>query len=67
MQNGVLIYPEILFRTYPDECFFDKNLNEIIHPNAENIPEYIRHFASAIFINDSFWNDSNKVLKELKM
>ena len=42
-------------------------LNEVIHPNAENIPEYIRYFASAIFANDSFWNDSNKVLQELKM
>ena len=43
------------------------DLNEIIHPLGENIPEYIRHYASAVFINDSFWNDSNKVLDELKM
>ena len=31
-----------------------RNLNEIIHPNAENIPEYIRHYASAIFSMDPF-------------
>ena len=43
------------------------DLNEIIHPKAEDISEYIRHYASAIFVNDSFWNDSNKVLEELKM
>lgn len=43
------------------------DLNEIIHPLGENIPEYIRHYPSAVFINDSFWNDSNKVLDELKM
>ena len=43
------------------------DLNEITHPKAEDISEYIRHYASAIFVNDSFWNDSNKVLEELKM
>ena len=43
------------------------DLNEIIHQLAENIPEYIRHYARAVFINDSFWNDSNKVLDDVKM
>ena len=43
------------------------DLNEVIHPMAEDIPEYIRHCASAMFVNESFWNDSNKVLEELKM
>ena len=43
-----------------------RNLNEIIHPNAENIPEYIRHYASAIFVNGSFWNDPSKILDEIK-
>ena len=60
---------------YTQEHFFQHtlmnvsfmDLNEIIHPMAENIPEYIRHFASAVFVNDSFWNDPNKVLEELKM
>ena len=40
--------------------------NEIIHPNAENIPEYIRHFASAIFVNESFWQNSNAITLELQ-
>ena len=43
-----------------------RNLDEIIHPNAENIPEYIRHCASTIFINGSFWNDSSKILDDMK-
>ena len=43
------------------------DLNEIIHPNAESIPEHIRHFASAIFVNESFWNDANAVTEELQM
>ena len=60
---------------YTQEYFFQHtlmnvffmDLNEIIHPNAEDIPEYIRHYGSAIFVNDLFWNDSNKVLEDLKM
>ena len=47
---------------YTQEYFFQHtlmnisfgNLNEIIHPNAENIPEYICHFASAAFVNADF-------------
>ena len=60
---------------YSQEYFFQHtlmnvsftNLNEIIHPNAENIPEYIRHYASAIFVNGSFWDDQTKVIQELQM
>ena len=60
---------------YRQEYFFQHtlmnvsftNLNEIIHPNAENIPEYIRHYASAIFVNGSFWDDQTKVIQELQM
>ena len=60
---------------YTQEYFFQHtlmnvsfmDLNEIIHPKAEDISEYICHYASAIFVNDSFWNDSNKVIAELKM
>ena len=59
---------------YTQEYFFQhtlmnvpfRDLNEIIHPNAENIPEYIRHYASAIFVNGSFWDDSFKVLDDMK-
>ena len=43
------------------------DLNEIIHPQAQNIPEYIRHYASAVFINGSFWNDLNRLQDELNM
>ena len=43
------------------------NLNEIIHPNAESIPEYIRHYTSAIFVNSSFWDDRTKLIEELQM
>ena len=43
------------------------DLNEIIHPNAENIPEYIRHFASAIFVKKSFWHNSNAIIKDLQL
>ena len=60
---------------YTQECFFQHtlinisftDLNEIIHPQAGNIPEYIQHYASAVCLNGSFWNDSNRVLDELKM
>ena len=43
------------------------DLNEIIHPNAENIPEYIRHFASAMFVKKSFWHNSNAIIKDLQL
>ena len=60
---------------YSQEYFFQHSLmnmsftdpNEIIHPNAESIPEYIRHFASAMFVNKSFWNNSNAITEELQM
>ena len=42
------------------------NLNEIIHPNAESIPEYIHHFASAMFVNESFWNNQTSITDELE-
>ena len=60
---------------YSQEYFFQHSLmnipftdlNEIIHPNAESIPEHIRHFAGAIFVNDCFWNNPNAVTEELQM
>ena len=60
---------------YNQEYFFQHlftsitltDLNEIIHPNAENIPEYIRHFASAMFVMKSFWHNSNAIIKELQL
>ena len=44
-----------------------RNLNEVIQPNAKNIPEHIRHFASAVFVNGKFWNNDNKILEELQL
>ena len=60
---------------YAQECFFQHalmnvsftDLNEIIHPKAEDISEYIRHYASAVFVNSSFWDDSKKVEDDMKM
>lgn len=60
---------------YSQEYFFQytlmnvsfTNLNEIIHLNAENIPEYIRHYASAMFVNSCFWNNQAKVLQGIEM
>ena len=43
------------------------DLDEIIHPNAESIPEYILHFSCAIFVSESFWNNPNTITKELQM
>ena len=40
------------------------DLSEIIHPNAEDIPEFIRHFASAIFVNGSYWHNSNAIMED---
>ena len=60
---------------YSQEYFFQHclmnirftDLNEIIHPRAESIPEYTRHFASALFANDSFWNNVNAITHELQV
>ena len=60
---------------YSQEYFFQHclinilftDLSEIIHPNAESIPEYIRHFASALFVTDSFWNNVNAITHELQV
>ena len=60
---------------YSQEYFFQHslmniaftNLNDIIHPNAENIPESLRHFASAVFINGCYWNDASKIQRDLEI
>ena len=44
-----------------------RNLNEIIHLNAENIPGYIRLYASAMFVNETFWSDNSKIPQELQL
>ena len=33
----------------------------------KSIPEYIWHYASAMFVNGSFWDDQTKLIQELKM
>ena len=60
---------------YTQEYFFQptlmnvsfRNLNEIIHLNAEKIPEYIRHYASAAFVNATFYNEPTKIMDEMKI
>lgn len=54
---------------YSQEYFFQytlmnvlfDNLNQIIHPNAENFAEVIRHYGSAIFVSGVFCNYSSKI------
>ena len=41
------------------------DLNEIIHLKTESIPEYICHFTSALFVNDTFWNNVNGITHAL--
>ena len=43
------------------------HLNEIIHPNAEEIPDHIRHFASAVYCNNTFWCNDMKIRCEMEM
>ena len=60
---------------YSQEYFFQHSLmsisftdpNEILHRNAESIPEYIWHFASALFVNGSFWNNTDAITEELQI
>ena len=42
-------------------------LDEIIHPNAEKIPDHIHHFVSAMYCNNSFWCNFMKILPEMEM
>lgn len=34
--------------------------------SAENIPEFIWHFASAMFVSKSLWRNSNAITQELQ-
>ena len=60
---------------YSDEYFCQHSLmnvpftslNDIIHPNAENIPESFRHFASAMYINGCYWNNVDKIRHDLEI
>ena len=40
------------------------DLNQIIHPNAEDIPEYIWHLQMACL--SSYWCNSSAIMKELQ-
>ena len=64
IQNDIQICLWVFLSAYPDVSF--RNLNEIIHLNAGNIPEYIRHYASAAFVNGDFWNDLSKIEENMK-
>lgn len=60
---------------YNQEYFFQhslmnipfSNLNEIIHPNAGDISENLRHFASAVFTNGECWNNNAKIRESLEL
>lgn len=43
------------------------DLNEIIHPNCEEIPDHIRHFASVMYCNNDFWCNDIKIRSEMEM
>ena len=43
------------------------HLNEIIHRYAEEIPNHIHHFASAIHCNSTFWCNDRKIRCEMEM
>ena len=42
------------------------NVNNIIHPNAENIPHGLLHFASAMYHNSQYWEDTDKVRSDME-
>ena len=42
------------------------NIDNIIHPNAENIPHPLLHFASAMYYNSQYWEDTNRVRADLE-
>ena len=43
------------------------DLNEIIHPNCEEIPDHVCHFASAMYCNNDFWCNDIKIRSEMEM
>ena len=43
------------------------NINSIIHPNAENIPFTLLHFASAMYYNNQYWEDTARVKADLQL
>ena len=43
------------------------NINDIIHPNAENIPYSLLHFASAMYHNSQYWKDMHKVRQDMEL
>ena len=43
------------------------NINSIIHPNAENIPFTLLHFASAMYYNNQYWEDTDRVKADLQL
>ena len=53
---------------YSQEYLFQHTLMNVSfrNPNGENIREYIHHYASAVFVNVSFWNDQSKILSEIQ-
>ena len=60
-------YTQEYFSQHTFMNVFFTDLNEIINPLAEDISEYTWYYASAIFVNCSFWDDSKKVEDNMEM
>ena len=43
-----------------------QDINGIIHPNAENIPPHLLHYASAIYHNSQYWQNLDNVRRDLE-
>ena len=56
-----------IFPTCADECFAYRSKWNNSSSSGRYSSEYIRHYASAVFVNSSFWDDSKKVKDDLKM
>ena len=43
-----------------------QDINSIIHPNAENMPPHLLHYASAIYHNSQYWQNIDNVRRDLE-
>ena len=43
-----------------------QDVNSIIHPNAENIPPHLLHYASARYHNSQYWQNIDNVRRDLE-
>ena len=43
------------------------NINNIIHPNAESISSSLLHFASGMYYNSEYWEDTHRVRQDMEL